>query len=60
MECPPDQSVTFTLRTSHMDLNLIKKSFAETRPDDDKTVMSTSDNMMILPDQVVDIFILTM
>ena len=52
VDCPPDQSVTLSLRTSHMDLNLIKKTFAEKRPEDDKTVMSTSDNIMILPDQV--------
>jgi len=51
VHCPPDQSVTLTLSTSHMDLNLIKKSFAEKRPEDDKTIMSTSDNIMILPDQ---------
>ena len=53
VQCPPDQSVTLSLRTTHMDLNLIKKSFAEKRPED-KTIMSTNDNIMILPDQVVN------
>ena len=57
VDCPPDQSVTLSFRTSHMDLNLIKKSFAEKGLENDKTVMSTSDNIMILPDQVVNIFI---
>ena len=56
VHCPPDQSVILNLRTSHMDLNLIKKNFAEKMPQDDKTIMSTSDNIMILPDQVVIIF----
>ena len=41
-----------SISTSHMDLSLFKKSFAKKKPENEKTVMSTSDNMMILPDQV--------